>query len=375
MGLKMIDRIICSCATAALAVSLQAVAQGSSGQPSAPDPHIIQWISFDPPGSTYTQGSAINDSGEIVGWYQDSSGLTHGFLRTAFGEIVTFDPPGAAETVPTGINNRGDIVGYFSDSATPAATHGFVWSPKGEFTIIDDPNANTSPVYTAGFGISDTGAVVGTYSDTRTIHGFLREPDGSFITIDVLGSQGSACVGINVEGEAACQLLVLQDNFVSSRGLVHHHDGKTEIYDAPGAVNGTNPGCQDSCAVGGYQLLNVEGEITGYYADANGVWHGYVRHADGRFTEFMAPGTSNGPGTVPASINWLGTVVGSAFPNRLTLGDAFVRFHDGELVIFDAPVAGQQGTQALAVNAFNEFTGLWVDANFVYHGYVAVALP
>jgi hypothetical protein len=23
---------------------------------------------------------------------------------------------------------------------------------------------------------------------------------------------------------------------------VHHHDGKTEIYDAPGAVNGTNPG-------------------------------------------------------------------------------------------------------------------------------------
>ncbi len=79
---------------------------------------------------TYTQASAINDSGEVAGDYADANGIFHSFLRKADGTIVTFDPPGVGTgnnasgivSVPTGINNRGDIVGC-ADSGAPYARH------------------------------------------------------------------------------------------------------------------------------------------------------------------------------------------------------------------------------------------------------------
>ena len=37
---------------------------------------------FDPPGSTSTQPTCINDTGAITGFYADASGVTHGFLRS-----------------------------------------------------------------------------------------------------------------------------------------------------------------------------------------------------------------------------------------------------------------------------------------------------
>ena len=47
--------------------------------------------------------------------------------------------------------------------------------------------------------------------------------------------------------------------------------------------------------------LNDLGAITGYYLDANNVYHGFVRSPEGKFTTFDAPGadltpvTSTGP--------------------------------------------------------------------------------
>jgi hypothetical protein len=38
--------------------------------------------SFDPPDSQLTQPSGINDTGAITGWFQDSGGNRHGFIRT-----------------------------------------------------------------------------------------------------------------------------------------------------------------------------------------------------------------------------------------------------------------------------------------------------
>ena len=113
-----------------------------------------------------------------------------------------------------------------------------------------------------------------------------------------------------------------------------------------------------------------------YYSDASGALRGYVRYANGSFTEFMA--TGNATFTVPASINWLGTVVGSYFSPSFpfpTFAETFVRFASGAVVLFNAPEAGQLGTEPFAINSFDEFTGLWFDANFVGHGFVAAAVP
>ena len=36
--------------------------------------------------------------------------------------------------------------------------------------------------------------------------------------------------------------------------------------------------------------MNAAGILVGSYVDANGVYHGYIRHADGSFTTFDFPG-------------------------------------------------------------------------------------
>ena len=43
-------------------------------------------------------------------------------------------------------------------------------------------------------------------------------------------------------------------------------------------------------------LINNFGEITGYYEDANNVFHGFVRSPEGKFTTFEAPGADTTPG-------------------------------------------------------------------------------
>src|SRR5437868_6660354 len=58
-------------------------------------------------------------------------------------------------------------------------------------------------------------------------------------------------------------------------------------FDAPGA--GTGPG-QGTFATS----LNPAGAITGYYADANLVFHGFLRAPNGSLTAFDAPGAGTG---------------------------------------------------------------------------------
>jgi hypothetical protein len=60
-------------------------------------------------------------------------------------------------------------------------------------------------------------------------------------------------------------------------------------------------------------LINDVGEIAGWYWDANGLNHGFVRSPEGKFTSFDAPGagTGAGQGTLPAGINDMGEIAGS----------------------------------------------------------------
>jgi uncharacterized membrane protein len=69
-----------------------------------------------PSGAVQSFGSAINDSGEIVGYYIDSAGNTHGFLLKGK-KYTTLDVPKAVSTFATGINKSGKIVLFWIDSA------------------------------------------------------------------------------------------------------------------------------------------------------------------------------------------------------------------------------------------------------------------
>src|SRR5208283_2654363 len=145
-----------------------------------------QFVSFDFPGSTDTEATAITPSGEIVGRYFSADGRQHGFVLSK-GVLSSLDVPGSVFTDAAWVNARGDIVGSY---VLPGELgQGYVLS-NGTFTTIDFP---ANGVDTAGFGISNAGDVVGVGFDPTNFlggRGYLFR-HGQFTIIDFPGAQGT----------------------------------------------------------------------------------------------------------------------------------------------------------------------------------------
>src|SRR5262245_43684172 len=91
--------------------------------PAVADNYTFTTLDF--PGADHTYVQGINDGGQIVGHYTNSSG-GQGFLYEG-GTYTPLDlPPLATFSSATGINNAGQIVGYYADSGGTA--HGFLYS-------------------------------------------------------------------------------------------------------------------------------------------------------------------------------------------------------------------------------------------------------
>jgi hypothetical protein len=149
-------------------------------------------------GATATSANAINNSDEIVGGWTDSGGVTHAFTLIA-GAYASFDYPGATFTTALDVNNPGEIVGFYND--TSGAGHGFSLS-GGTYTSIDVPGA----LYTNSPGINDAGNIVGLYCATSQCvstnegeQGFVLS-GGVFTTIAIPGEDYTYLVNINNSG-------------------------------------------------------------------------------------------------------------------------------------------------------------------------------
>ena len=83
------------------------------------------------PGATTTELLGLNDHGIAVG--EDIvGGVTHGIIyNSKTGKLTTLDDPNAVgSTVFNGINDKGDIVGFYSDAA--GNTHGLLAAPADD---------------------------------------------------------------------------------------------------------------------------------------------------------------------------------------------------------------------------------------------------
>jgi hypothetical protein len=254
---------------------------------------------FDAPGAGSTPGSFqgtyagnINVEGEIAGDYIDSDNVYHGFLRTPHGNIVTFNARGAgtgagqgtSTAFADGINLLGAIPGAYEDANN--VSHGFVRTPLGSIITFDAPGAGTGPgpaecYYCPGTvsdGINVFGVIVGTLLDNNTVwHGYVRTPDGFITTFEApdAGStpgsfQGTVAQNINAGG--AITGYVTDGNYFD-HGFVRSAKGQITVFDAPGA--GSPPGGEFYGTVP--YSNNDEGAITGYYNDATGFAHGFLR--------------------------------------------------------------------------------------------------
>lgn len=210
-----------------------------------------RFSTLDVPGFARTFATGINESGQIVGWSTNiiislggvHLGLPHGFLRNG-GGYTTLDVPGSAQTVLQGINNASQIVGGYDN-------HGFSLSGNS-YTRVDVPGS----IQTLANGINNAGQIVGVYSDRGRNHAFLLS-SGSYTTIDVPGRETRA-YGINDAG----QIVGSYYDGGTNHGFLLDKDSYATL-DVPGSITTRIFGINDA------------GQIVGDYSDARGQ-HGFL---------------------------------------------------------------------------------------------------
>lgn len=275
---------------------------------------------FDAPNTeganTWTVSRVIAANGDVIGFSSDGS-REHGFVRHSDGHFTMFDAPNAIDTEVTAVNDDGEIVGYFSDGSQGRKERAYVRDHVGAFTVFDAPNA----LWTAAFGINFRSDVTGYFADAshgNRERGFVRGPDGQFTLFDVPNAFATECKSINDDMEIAGHFSDLSQGN-RQRGFVRHGNGDFSTFDAPNVAN-TLPTF--------VQSINASGTVAGYFGDKtySNRERSFLRDHDGNFTTFDAP---NAYATEVVSINDHGDAAGYFFDASEELGllrqRAFVR--------------------------------------------------
>jgi hypothetical protein len=299
--------------------------------------------------------------------------------------FLIIDVPGAGTgpgqgTSAGGMDARGTIYGGYVDASN--VSHGFMRARNGTITTLDVPGAGTGAGQGTGLGsFNNAGEITGFYADASNVsHSYVRAPDGTITIFDAPGA-GSSCIGgpfifANCQGTYATSINdagEIAGYYADASGVVHGflraRDGTLLAFDAPGA--GTGPG-QGTFA--GFSELNNAGEFVGGYIDASYALHGFLRARDGAITTIDIPdaGTGAGQGTSTGFINREGVIVGN-YIDASNVSHGFLRARDGAITTFDAPGVGTgptQGTYPQVINPAGVSDGAFFDASTVSHGYV-----
>lgn len=173
--------------------------------------------------------------------------------------------PNSISTNIFGVNDKGIATGSWLD--TSGVEHGYVGSPSGSgYTIFDDPNEprpGTEPR-----GISDGGYICGFGSSstnkTASYVTWERDNNGTITEVTKGGTVlNSLCQGLNTREEFA-------GSYVNSSLATLGYLGRNAKYAKGVALSGiTNTGV----AARG---VDNAGDVVGWYADTNGVQHGFL---------------------------------------------------------------------------------------------------
>jgi YD repeat-containing protein len=304
--------------------------------------HAQKFTILEVPNGIGTMPLAISPSGEIVGVYQDDqTHLNRAFIRNQDRKFTTFNDPNAFTPTPTVVNSSGVIAGYEFASSFPSPEQFFVRSPKGKITEF-----NLSPLFPFNdpdirmTGINARGEMVGFYSDTiLTYVSFLRAPDGTITTVDLVGEgayPGTFITAINDAG--VCTGSYTPDQSFNGTGFIRKPDGDITSFTVLNAL-GTYP-----------EAINARGQVAGNWDDSTSI-HGFVRDRDGKITTIDAPGAQS---TSVVGIDARGQVAGN-FYDPAGKSHGFVREVDGTFTTIDAPDATD--TFVVAINPRGEVIG------------------
>lgn len=125
------------------------------------------------PGDSYSQATAINLLGQVVGISENDQGQIRGFLWTRKSGMQDLGMlPNSVAVYAEAINIHTQVVGWTLDDIGFGHTHAFLWSPgDGMQDLGMLPSPSNPPCFgcfnsSAAFGINDWGQVVGeSYDD------------------------------------------------------------------------------------------------------------------------------------------------------------------------------------------------------------------
>ena len=189
------------------------------------------------PGAT-SFAFGINDHGNIVGQYTSADASPGFFLASHNGNgLITINPPSGPDVVNAqGVNDNGRIVGFYLGN--DGEDHGFM--------------ANAAAAH--------NGTLTGIAIADPTIPNVPGEPGATFVFSQMLGvNDHDLAVGY------------YGDSTTSQHGFFYDTTtGQYTFLDDPS--EGFDNGVEVTQITG----INNSGEITGFYSDANGVFHGFV---------------------------------------------------------------------------------------------------
>ncbi len=227
-------------------------------------------------GSTTAMALGVNSAGTVVGTDGNGNAFT-----LSNGKVKTFIPPGGTSATAFGINDKGTIVGQ--DVIGNNETPGFIKVNSKTYIRI---NAPSGPNVVNAQSINNKGLVVGFYVGTDTqVHGFMAS-QGAAKKGTLTGTAIADPTIPTVPGEPGATFVFSQILGVNDHGIAvgYYGDSTTSQH---GFIYNTNTGkytfLDDPSEAfdNGVEVTQITGitnsdEITGFYSDANGVFHGFV---------------------------------------------------------------------------------------------------
>jgi hypothetical protein len=257
-----------------------------------------KWTAINFPGASATFAYAINDGGEIVGYYtgggcsQSSCGFT-----LVKGTYTTVECALENGTDLFDISNKGGVVGAYSYYG---GVNGFIWQGNSSCFDLVDPDEYT---LTEGWGVNDGGTVVGFYEDSSGNFQGFEYGNSGYTNIACSGWTNTRAYGINDAG------LIVGDNANSPSGPFSgflYKSGGCSAVDFPKATSTSAKGINKSGQISGWYTnakgtrgfvktgssfttlnypksagtlafhMNDSGQVAGWYKDASGAYHGFV---------------------------------------------------------------------------------------------------
>lgn len=198
--------------------------------------------------------TGINDTGVIAGYYYTPSAETSFTLTKG---VLTDFAYNGLQTQINKINDNGDLIGIYVESST--SYPGFMYVAATSTTVTFSV---TNGAATFAEGLNKNDVIVGDYTTIPfgNYGAFVRSAGGTIETFGFIGASQTFASGIN-----DCNVIV--GTFYDSSNFQHGYYGRLNAFtqlDYPGAVQTIVDG------------INNHGELVGRYIDGSGFSHGFL---------------------------------------------------------------------------------------------------